>query len=58
MKLTVVIHTEDKDKLSRLFELIEKNFSKKYFSLYLHDKGYVHRRIKRNKIIIFYLFSL
>jgi len=48
MKLTVVIHTEDKDKLSRLFELIEKNFNKKYFSLYLHDKGYVHRRIKRN----------
>jgi ADP-heptose:LPS heptosyltransferase len=41
MKLTVVIHTEDKDKLSKLFELIEKNPNKKYFSLYLHAKGYV-----------------
>lgn len=41
MKLTVVIHTEDKDKLSKLFKLIEKNPNKKYFSIYLHAKGYV-----------------
>jgi len=41
MKLTIVIHTENKDKLSKLFELIEKNPNKKYFSLYLHAKGYV-----------------
>ena len=41
MKLTVVIHTEDKDKLSKLFKLIEDNSNKEYFSIYLHAKGYV-----------------
>jgi ADP-heptose:LPS heptosyltransferase len=41
MNLTIVIHTEDKDKLSKLFKLIEKNPNKKYFSLYLHAKGYI-----------------
>ena len=41
MNLTIVIHTEDKDKLSKLFKLIEKNPNKKNFSLYLHAKGYI-----------------
>lgn len=41
MKLTVVIHTEDKDKLSNLLKLIEKNPNKKFFSLYLHAKDYL-----------------
>ena len=40
MKLTVVIHTEDKDKLSKLFKLIEEIPNKDYFSIYLHAKGY------------------
>jgi hypothetical protein len=40
MSITVVIHTEDKEKLTRLFRVIENSKRKDKLSIYLHSKGY------------------
>ena len=40
MSTTLIIHTENRDKLLKIFQYVEKSYYKKDLSLYLHSKDY------------------
>ena len=40
-KITVIIHTENQDKLKKLLKVIEDFRGVEYFSLNLNSKGYI-----------------
>ena len=59
MSLALVIHTENKDNLKRLFELINNHPNKKDFSLILNAKGYLpwEDETLKNSIVSFKFFQ-
>jgi hypothetical protein len=41
MEKTIIIHTEYKDKLSKVFDFLKKKIDKSNYNLFLHSKGYI-----------------
>ena len=59
MNLTIIIHTENKEKLKKLLESVSKHRNKKNFSLYLHAKNYIpwEDEVLKNYIVNFKTFN-
>lgn len=59
MNLTIIIHTENKKKLQKVFEIINNNFDKSKVSLFLHSKNYLpwEDELIKNQITSFKEFN-